>query len=204
MATRHRVGNAPGPEGPAAPPAAGVLLGPDFGRAYWLQQHDGRRRSPLFLRNKSFLRDEILLPRWICRRRGGQRNPLEVHHMFEWALWRLRDPARVTRILEVLEFYEEGYLATAGPHRAALENALEAAKRSGPLRSPDDIRHLVVLCQRHHRSHAAGAHIINFPLWLALAAVRRDTRPGPAALGRLTRALRCIDEAVADVVRIQG
>jgi hypothetical protein len=52
----------------------------------------------------------------------------EVHHVFEWALWSAVDPRRVTAILAILEFYEDGYLAQAGKHRRALEEALDAAR----------------------------------------------------------------------------
>ena len=98
---------------------------------YWVPEHAVRRQSSLFLRNKKLLRDTCRLPCWICGAAQSKLNPLEVHHVFEWALWNAMDHRRVTAILEVLEFYEEGYLATAGCHRQRLEEALAAA--CGPL-----------------------------------------------------------------------
>jgi hypothetical protein len=186
---------------PATPPPVSLLADSKLVECYWLPTHDKRRQSPLFTKNKHFLRDEVQLPCWICRTRGGPQNPLEVHHIFEWALWNALDPRRMTLILEVLEFYEEGYLAATGPRRATLETALAAAKASGPLTSPDDIRNLAVLCQMHHRGRFTGTHMITFPIWLALAAFREGSGLDRAAIARLATTLKRVDDAVADVVR---
>ena len=142
---------------PGRPPRAGWWKKTTLIEEYWVPQHAERRESPLFLANKRFLRDECRLPCWVCGARPTRHNPLEVHHVFEWALWSAVDPRRVTAIVEILEFYEDGYLAQAGKHRRALEEALDAAR--GVMRSPDDVRNLVVLCQlcrpRHNWHYAA-------------------------------------------------
>ena len=183
-----------------APPPVSLLADTHLVERYWLPAHDVRRKSPLFVANKKLLRDDMALPCWICRQRGGPKNPLEVHHIFEWALWNALDPDRVTRILEVLEFYEDGYLAAAGSMRRALEAVLATAKRTGSLSTPDDVRNLVVLCQAHHRSRFTGAHMITFPIWLALSALRSKAGLDRAAVVRVATNLKRIDEAVSDIV----
>ncbi len=161
-------------------------------------RHGERRDSPLFLANKRFLRDVCRLPCWVCGARQSKHNPLEVHHVFEWALWSAIDPRRVTAILEILEFYEDGYLAQAGARRSMLEAAL--ARAGGIMRSPDDIRNLVVLCQDHHRIAGMGVHTISFPVWIALSAMKRGDRLTRNDVVRAAAQLRRIDEATADIL----
>jgi hypothetical protein len=121
-----------------------------------------------------------------------------VHHVFEWALWSAVDPRRVTAIVEILEFYEDGYLARAGKRRGALEEALGAAR--GVMRSPDDIRNLVVLCQDHHRIAGTGVHTISFPVWIALSAMKKGENLTRHDVVRAAAQLRRIDEATADIL----
>jgi hypothetical protein len=166
---------------------------------YWVPAHDERRESALFRKNKNFLRDQVGLPCWICRKGKADGEVLEVHHVFEWALWNAMTPERVTRILDALEFYEDGYVACAGDRKPELERALaEVAK--APVKRPDDIRNLVVLCQRHHRSRFTGVHMISFPIWIALAAVDPKQPLVREQVVAVANQLRRIDEAVADIV----
>ena len=185
------------PPGPR-PPAAGYWKKTTLIEEYWVPDHAKRRDSPAFVANKRFLRDECRLPCWVCGARQSKSNPLEVHHVFEWALWNVVDRRRVTAILEILEFYEDGYLAEAGRQRSALEHALAASK--GMIQSPDDIRNLVVLCQYHHRIAGTGVHTISFPVWIALSAVKRSRRLTRRDVVRGAAQLRRIDEATADIL----
>lgn len=164
---------------------------------YWIPQHDKRRTSKKFKKNKQFLRDDVKLACWVCGKKQSKQRPLEVHHIFEWAMWNALDRKRVTRILKVLEFYEDGYKATAG-NRSRLDKALDKAWKTGDLRSPDDIRNLVVLCQEHHRLRFTGTHMISFPIWMCLAAVSKDFRIIRKDIVDAVRPIERIDAALAD------
>jgi hypothetical protein len=192
MPTRHR---------PPRPPPAGYWKKSTLVEEYWVPEHAERRDSPAFLANKRFLRDECGLPCWVCGARQSPQNPLEVHHVFEWALWNAIDRRRVTAILEILEFYQDGYLAQAGRQRKALEQALTRAK--GVIRSPDDIRNLIVLCQDHHRITGTGVHTISFPVWVALSAIKPSRKLTRHDVVRAAAQLRRIDEATADILLYQ-
>ncbi len=183
------------------PPAAGFWKKTTLVEEYWVPSHGERRDSPEFLAHKRFLRDHCRLPCWVCGARQTRQNPLEVHHVFEWALWNAVDPKRVTAILEILEFYQDGYLAQAGKHRAALERALARAR--GVMRTPDDLRNLIVLCQYHHRLTGTGVHTISFPIWIALSAMRKGGRLTRHDVVRAAAQLRRIDEATADILVYQ-
>jgi hypothetical protein len=180
------------------PPPAGWWKKTTLIEEYWVPAHSERRESRLFILNKRFLRDQCQLPCWICGAQATKANPLEVHHVFEWALWNAVDARRVTAIVEILNFYEEGYLARAGKHRQALQAALDAAR--GVMQSPDDIRNLVVLCQDHHRMTGTGVHTISFPVWIALSAIRKGSKLTRHDVVRAAAQLRRIDEATADIL----
>jgi hypothetical protein len=166
---------------------------------YWLPEHSTRRESAEFRKNKKFLRDTCELPCWVCGASQSEENPLEVHHVFEWALWNAMEPRRVTAILEVLEFYEEGYLAKSAK-KAALQKRYADAVESGPLCTPDDVRNLVVLCQQHHRDKGVGIHMISFPVWIGMAALKKGGTLTRGELARTAAHLRRLDEATADVL----
>jgi|GEM_PF-447345 len=184
------------------PPVAAHWKKDTLIQEYWIPTHEARRESALFARNKKFLRDQCKLPCWVCGAGKSKSTALEVHHVFEWALWNAMDHRRVTAILEVLDFYEDGYLAK-GKDRAALVEALEAAKKSGPLKTPDDIRNLVVFCQEHHRSKGIGVHMISFPIWVGLAALKPNGKLTKADVVRAAAHLRRLDEATADILAWQ-
>jgi hypothetical protein len=138
-----------------------------FEEQYWLPEHDERRESALFRKNKKFIRDDCGAPCWIC----GKAKDLEVHHVFEWAFWNAMDPKKVTNILNAIEFYDDDYIDSSKKPdkiRQALKKLVEEKKY---LDSPDDLRNCVVLCVEHHRIKLTGIHTISFPLWMAIAAV---------------------------------
>jgi hypothetical protein len=165
-----------------------------FEEKYWLPEHDKRRESALFRRNKKFVRDECGAPCWVCH----TKKDLEVHHVFEWAFWNAMDPTKVTNILQAIEFYDSDYVSKA-KKPAELQKELDKVVKSKPyLDSPDDIRNLVVICRKHHRLKITGIHMITFPIWLAMAAV--PSRGGILTKKQILLAaerVRMIDEQLA-------
>ncbi len=165
-----------------------------FEERYWIPEHNKRRQSSQFRRNKKFIRDECGAPCWVC----GSKEDLEVHHVFEWSLWNALNPKKVTNVVNAIEFYDEDYVTKAkDPTR--LRDRIKRTERSKPIiNTPDDIRNLVVLCREHHRLKYTGIHTLTFPIWLAMSAV-------PLVGGILTREqivlaterVRKIDEELA-------
>jgi hypothetical protein len=138
-----------------------------FDEQYWIPQHNKRRESALFRKNKKFVRDECGAPCWVC----GKKKDCEVHHVFEWAFWNAMDPKKVTNILQAIEFYDNDYVGKA-KKAGKLRKELERVSKLKPyLDTPDDIRNLVVICRKHHRLKFTGVHTITFPIWLAMSAV---------------------------------
>jgi len=166
-------------------------------QAYWIPDHDRRRTSSKFRKNKKFLRDYLELPCWICGRKTSKGNPLEVHHIFEWALWNAIDPAKAATILELIEFYDSQYLLKANGNRNKLVKKLDKLQGM-PLEDPDDIRNLVVLCQEHHRLKYTGVHAISFPIWLALGVLKPGFRLVRKEIIDGIKAIKRVDDALAD------
>lgn len=108
--------------------------------------HEPRETSPEFRHNRHILLDRLGLGCRCCETKAD----LEVHHLIEWAEWESVDPAKVLTALRQIDFYGFGH-----------------HKGDEPIRSPDDIRNLVVLCRRHHRLRGTGIHNTTFPPWLA-------------------------------------
>jgi hypothetical protein len=167
-----------------------------FEEQYWLPEHNDRRESALFKRNKKFIRDECGAPCWVC----GSKEDREVHHVFEWAFWNALDPRKVTNVLNAIEFYDEDYISKADKVNK-LRTRIRRLEQSKPIiDTVDDIRNLVVLCREHHRLKYTGIHTITFPTWLAMSAI-------PLAGGILTREqiilaaerVRKIDEELASL-----
>jgi hypothetical protein len=52
----------PTPPATPEPPSVTLLADSKLVETYWLPAHNQRRESPLFVRNKHFLRDEVQLP----------------------------------------------------------------------------------------------------------------------------------------------
>ena len=141
-----------------------------FEEKYWLPEHDKRRESSLFKKNKKFIRDECGLPCWVC----SAREDLEVHHVFEWSLWNAMDRKKVTDILNAIEFYDEDYIFQADQPEKLQAALKDTTTKNRYLKTPDDIRNLVVFCRTHHRLKYTGIHTISFPIWLTMAAVASD------------------------------
>lgn len=105
--------------------------------------------------NVRFLRDTCNLPCWVC---GGSRKPTArvVEHIIDPRLWSELSAAQVTALVRKFEVYNDRYLATAA-QRVLLEMVLDAAWSLGPVRDPDDIRNLVVVCREHEGRVMHGA-----------------------------------------------
>ena len=113
--------------------------------------HEKRTQSELFAKNKHHLVAELDTPCWIC---GGKVNR-EVHHLIEWSLFPAIDPKKMLEAFKFFDFY--GYTKKD-------PNTLPD--------SPDDIRNLVVLCEKHHRGVDNGVHDLSFPIWIALKCLK--------------------------------
>ncbi len=113
--------------------------------------HEPRTATPEYEHNRHVLLERITQGCWIC----GTHENLETHHWFEWALWNDLNPETVRVTLRMLDFY--GYAHAAG---------------DAPIKTPDDIRNLVILCAHHHRMKDKGIHDLTFPIWLAQKAAR--------------------------------
>jgi len=119
-------------------------------------EHVQRTESSEFRANKHLLVHQLDLGCWIC----GSKQDREVHHFAsEWSLWDSLDPALV--LDTVLHIDPYGYAAK---------------DPSTPMSSPDDIRNLMVLCEKHHRHPYFGVHTITMPIWIA----QRSVKPGVA------------------------
>jgi hypothetical protein len=120
----------------------------------WVPEHFQRTESFEFRRNKRQLVTKLNLGCWIC----DAKEKREVHHFAcEWSLWNDMDPAKVLEIAHTFD-----------PYGFAAHNP------DAPIESPDDIRNLMVLCEKHHRAPRFGVHTVTFPIWVA----QRSVRPG--------------------------
>lgn len=113
--------------------------------------HAKRTESAEFRANKRRLVTQLDAPCWTCSSREGR----EVHHIHEWSLWEALDPKKVLDTLHAFDPY--GYTHAAGDK---------------PIESPDDIRNLVVLCEKCHRGENQGVHDLTMPIWVAQRAVK--------------------------------
>lgn len=82
---------------------------------------------------------------WIC----GSHDNLEIHHLIEWSLFPAIDTAKMQQVLKMLDHY--GF----------------SVADNSPIKSPDDKRNLLVLCENHHRGRNNGIHALTYPVWLA-------------------------------------
>ena len=113
--------------------------------------HDDRTTSYLFLKNKRKLVKEMGIGCFVCK--GHDR--LKGHHLVEWSLWGSMDPKKVLQAWQVFDPY--------GFTKKDPETLPD---------SPDDIRNLLVLCDKHHRGEGTGVHALTFPIWFALHCVK--------------------------------
>jgi len=116
-------------------------------------EHVQRTESGEFRANKRRLVRQMKIPCWVC----GTHDNLEVHHLHEWSLWNDLDPEKVLDALHVYDYY-----------------GFTKADPETPIKSPDDIRNLVVLCADHHRAVEMGIHRLTGEIWLA----QRAAKPG--------------------------
>lgn len=116
-----------------------------------LPAREERIDSAEFVRNKHMLVKRLDVPCWIC----GSRERREVHHLHEHAMAPSLDFEKVADTLMAFDPY--GY-----SHHLSGQ----------PVKSMDDIRNLIVLCEEHHRGPGTGAHGATFDLWLAQRAAK--------------------------------
>jgi len=139
--------------------------------------HDDRKESALFRKNRVLLLRTMKCGCWIC----DSKEKLEVHHLHEWALWDALDHNKVLDTLKAIDIY-----------------GFTKQDSITPIESPDDKRNLVVLCGSceingqtvaggHHRGVSAGAHALTMPIWLA----QRAVKPGLS----ITQAISAINES---------
>lgn len=116
--------------------------------------HVKRTESEDFREAKKRLRADGHYQCWVC----GSTNNLQVHHFgIEWSLANVADWDKVKAFCEEWDPYGYGRLL-----------------RNVPMNSPDDVRNMLVLCQKHHTGvdHAdggsgTGIHEMSFPIWVA-------------------------------------
>ena len=109
-------------------------------------EHVQRTESAEFAANKRMLVQKLDTPCFSC----GSKADREVHHFVtEWALADSADWDKVFRLVHHFDIY--GFAAQLGDK---------------PIASPDDIRNLVVLCQKCHRGRGFGIHLVPFPDWI--------------------------------------
>jgi len=81
--------------------------------------------------------------------------PIEAHHVVEWSMWPKVDPVRLKALL--LAFDPYGY-------------SMRLAAQ--PIVTVDDVRNLILLCERCHRGVGMGAHHLTWPTHWARKARR--------------------------------
>ena len=127
--------------------------------------HVERAESADFRHSKERLKADGHYRCWVC----GSIEDLQVHHMAEWMFANIVAFDKLKAFVEEWDVYGYGRL---------LENK--------PLISVDDLRCLIVLCQRHHTGvdHAdgnsgTGIHSLTFPAWLIQKLAKEGTDPVP-------------------------
>ena len=94
---------------------------------------------------------------YIC----GATKDIQTHHYgIEWALWNDCDPKKLKEFLLSWDIY--GY---------------SHAMQDQGIYSPDDIRNLMNLCEKHHINKFSGIHLMTFPLWISQKVTRDGDNP---------------------------
>lgn len=120
--------------------------------------HPHRSNSSEFNRNHDTLVKDKKLNCFVCDLLHIPRDThefLEVHHfLIEWALWESADAKKVQKLFDngIFDFY--GY---------------SKELKGTEVKSPDDIRNLLVLCPEHHRGDGVGVHQVTAPSWFSQA-----------------------------------
>ncbi|PWI57891.1 hypothetical protein BM613_06685 [Sulfoacidibacillus thermotolerans] len=118
-----------------------------------IPEHAKRTETEEFRKSKERLQEDGHYRCWVC----GTTERLQVHHYgIEWSLAHLADWNKVKAFCEEWDPYGYGHLL-----------------RNIPLKSPDDIRNLLVLCEPHHigidhrdEESGIGIHELTFPIFL--------------------------------------
>jgi hypothetical protein len=122
--------------------------------------HAKRKESKEFKASKKRLRQDGHYKCWVC----GSTQKLQVHHYGgEWSLESSLDLNLLKEFLMEWDVY--GY---------------SRLMRNLPLTTVDDVRNMMVLCQKHHTGKEHGIHEITFPVWITqkLDKVGHPTIPG--------------------------
>jgi hypothetical protein len=108
--------------------------------------HAKRKESPEFRNAKKRLRQDGHYRCWIC----GDTKKLQVHHYGgEWSLEGDFAMDLLKQFLQEWDVYGYSHLL-----------------RNLPLTTVDDVRNMMVLCQKHHTGEGHGIHEITFPIWI--------------------------------------
>lgn len=118
-------------------------------------EHAQRTESAEFAANKRQLVTKLDTPCFSC----GSKEKREVHHFItEWALAQIADWDKVFKLVHHFDIY--GFAAQLGDK---------------PITSPDDIRNLVVVCEKCHRGAGLGIHLVPFPDWIGQVMAKDGT-----------------------------
>lgn len=108
-------------------------------------EHATRKESDRFENNR-----EILIQRvgkcYIC---DGTENLQAHHYGCEWSFWNDCDHIKLQKYLLDFDIY-----------------GFSQFYRSRTIDSPDDIRNLMLLCEKHHIEKERGIHEMTFPMWI--------------------------------------
>lgn len=134
--------------------------------------HPHRSDSAEYERNHAKLVHQDKHPCFVCELLGlpDDSLPLETHHfVVEWSEWENADAEKILSLFDrgVFDFY--GY---------------SKQLHGQPVRSPDDIRNLVVLCALHHRGPGVGVHESSGPMWFSQLVARNGTEILKGALSK--------------------
>lgn len=117
-------------------------------------KHAVRKESRKFERNRKILIKKFKRC-FIC----GSRQNLQAHHYgCEWSMWNDCDRKKLKKFLKTFDVY--GY-----SRRTMLRK----------IKSPDDIRNLVLLCEEHHIEKKHGIHEMTFPLWIMQKIAKKES-----------------------------
>lgn len=121
--------------------------------------HVERKESEEFRKSKERLKEDGHHKCWVCE----STEQLEVHHFgCEWALANDCDYEKLKVFCEEFDPYGYGKLL-----------------KNKPMESPDDIRNMLVLCEKHHRHPEDGIHESTFPIWVIQKLAKAGIEPVP-------------------------
>lgn len=144
--------------------------------------HASRTESAEFRQTKKRLQDDGHYKCWVC----DSTDNLQVHHfVLEWSLESIGDFDKVKEVCETFDIYGYGRL---------LRNVL--------ITSVDDIRQMMVLCQRHHTGvdhenggSGTGIHEMSMPVWM----IQKVAKDGVDAVPQSGETLQQAESTVEEV-----